>query len=178
MNTPDFIVTQQGTEIHYVPSATRLRKGIALALYGSTAMLAGGLLFVYYAEGLDSRFPQHGVFVTWGGCVIALVIWSVGVWSWLTRSTPLAIDTQSREVRYGRKILCEAGTVRAIRIRSPSSLEEDQSSWEIEFVLDYGSVKKIPSPWFSQIDATVATELAESVAASLKVNVQSPIGND
>jgi len=173
MKTDDFIVTQMGTETHIFPSAVRTRRTIALLLLGGTFVLVGGFLMDAYSMGDEPRFPGAGWIFSIAGGVSAVLMWGVAAWSWWGGSTPLVVESTCGEVRYGKQVLCEPGTVEAVHLRC-SALDDHEGTCEIGFVVR-GRVKTIPSPLFASMTAAVATELAESVAALLKVNVQPPV---
>lgn len=89
---------------------------------------------------------------------------------WRDWAVPLIVDANTGEVRYGKKQLCEPGSVRWILLAC-SSYEEESHSCGFAFVLDYGVVKKIPSGWFGMLTKAEASELADMIASLLKVSV-------
>lgn len=133
-------------------------------------MSAGGFVLDYRSQGAAPPFAPAVGFLGVGGCLVALLLWSVAAWSWQSRYTPLVIDTTSGEIRYGRKVLCRPGAVKAVRLHC-SHLDAADDTCSFDFVLSDNGVKALPSPFFASMNAGVAADLAETVAALLKVSV-------
>lgn len=139
---------------------------LILLLLGGIFMLVGGLVLAQFAA---SSLAQ---FFSISGVVVALLLWGVAVWTWRGRDTALVIDTATGEVRFGDKLLCEAGTVQAVVVRR-SELDFEEGTCGFEFVVPDG-VRTIPSPLFTAMAAETANEMARAVAAVLKVTIEEP----
>lgn len=165
----DFDVTQNGTETHFSPTRKRILRTLAVFLFGAAVMLVGG--FVLYRTHDDVN-AQHRMIWPFGGIVASILMGLTAVWMWRIRSTSLIVDAKSGEVRYGNRLICEAGTVTAVRLAC-SHLEADENACSFDFIIGEGKVMQVPSPWFAAMSATAASEIARSIAALLKVEVQS-----
>lgn len=129
-------------------------------------MLIGGIV-MYYLGGNTQRSLLFPI----GGIVASVLIAEVGCWMWRIQSTPLIVDAKTGKVRCGKKVICEAGTVKAFRLAC-SQLDAEENNCTFDFTIDSGDVVEIPSPWFAAMSATTSSEMARTIAGLLKVDVQ------
>ena len=166
----DFVVSQVGTQTHFVPNRTFIRRAFAVIVGGMIFTLVIGYVAYRDEQRMIVIGPKVPLAEIWVCFVLALLA-VLAILMWRDRSLPLIVDAETGEVRYGKKLVCEPGSVKAVQLRC-SSTEADENNCEFSFVLDYGTVKEIPAAWFASLNATDAQELAETIAALLKVGVQ------
>jgi hypothetical protein len=95
---------------------------------------------------------------------------SLGIRAWLTRRTPLSIESGGR-VSYGERELCAAGTVRAVRIAA--SRGGEAGDCEVVLELAGGKMLSIPSQYFAGFKSREhARPFAAELAQALGVQVQ------
>jgi hypothetical protein len=113
----------------------------------STWMFVGGALLMLYFSSIFFLHPLGTSGSLWIGAIfVAVAGYSVALAmrSWSARNTPLSIMSGGR-VSYGRKELCAAGAVRAVRIDGARS---EPNEYQIALELADGTKVYLPSQYF------------------------------
>lgn len=175
----DFSVFQVGTETRFVPNQERQRRSLSMIISALplTIIIGGiGYLFSKWSSfDLPSTpivFETLWVYLLAGWMILVLLLFSsITFLLWRDRSVPLIIDAANGSVRHGDKLICEPGSVKAIRLKCDFKDVRHQLC-EFGFVVNSGELKWIPSVWFSALSASDAKEISNEIAAILKVDVQ------
>jgi hypothetical protein len=169
-----FVVTHDGTLWQCRTRTRRVACFLGLLLYAGLFVIGGGMVMDYWRR-TDADVIWHDdypfVFTTIG-LLTAVLLGSVGMWSWRTRHVPLVIEKKTGEVRLGHKRICGPGTVQYVLLRDSSSDPDSQITYDFHFRMREGSTVGVPSPLFCCIvDIECASALAEEVAAALNVEL-------
>jgi hypothetical protein len=128
---------------------------------------AGSALLIY----LSTVFFRRKNTVVLGAIFLLVAVYSagLGIRAWRTRRAPLRIERGGR-VTYGKRELCVAGTVRAVRI-TPSRSGEAKL-YEVCFEQNGGKLVSIPSQYFAAFHtAAQARPFAAELADALGIPV-------
>jgi hypothetical protein len=162
-----FVVRRESERWVFVP-------GTSFAGWASGMFAAGSAFMVYlstmFFRGIDtaSAFPWIGLIL------LAVATYSAGlaIWTWRTRRTPLTVE-QGGRVSYGRRELCAAGTVRAVRITDARG--GDAGECEVGLEVAGGKAVFLPQPYFTRFSARqLARPFAAKLAEALQVQVIEP----
>jgi hypothetical protein len=159
METTSYLIKREAGRYLFVPSP--LFTGLMTGGFGA------GSVFLLY---LSMLFLRHEVF--WLGAVFLLTAAfsaGLGIRAWRTRRTPLIIDNNGR-VSYGERRLCDARTVRAVRIAPARGGEAGDC--EVCLECQTGNPVSIPSQYFAGFKSSEqARPFAREVAKALGVPV-------
>jgi len=131
-----YVVTPEGKRWVFAPDQM-------LAAWIVSCLAGGSALFVYLAMAYTGIWFVSVILFLLAGLLAAGALWA-----WCTRHTALTVESGGR-VCYGKRELCEAGTVRAVRIAEARTGEVGDC--EVHLELDGGKLVSLslPSPYFA-----------------------------
>lgn len=162
-----YIFKREGDRSIFVPS--RVFSGMAVWMFvgGAMLMLYLSSIFFRHLNGASAKLWIGAIFVAVAGFSAALAMRS-----WSTRMTPLSI-MRGGSVSYGRRQLCAAGSVRAVRTDGGRGGEADEC--EIALELADGTKVYLPSQYFGVYQPRAHLRpFAAKLAEVLQVPVKEP----
>ncbi|HXP85737.1 MAG TPA: hypothetical protein VN841_13515 [Bryobacteraceae bacterium] len=164
-----YVLKRESDRWVFVPSAAFVN--LMVGAFGAGSLFLIYLSTLFFRRGF-SGVPNTSATVWFGVAFLAVAGFSasLAIRAWRTRRTPLSVDLGGR-VSYGKRELCAAGTVQAVRITPPGGRE----AIECEVCLEVagGKLVSMPSQYFAGFNRRAhARPFAADLAKALGVRVR------
>jgi len=145
---------------------------MVLLVWSIVALLAIGIGLDFWKN--QGRPDANYFFTISSGCCSAIFLVGV-IWMWFVRNRPLSIHLGNRELNYGKKLVCEAGAIRAVEVCLCRDIDGGMDSYVIVLIRGDGQRVELPSPFFASFSSfEKAFFLAATLAEKLQVGVSGP----